>query len=151
MGGKPMKKVHEVQLTGEEREQLLALTQKGETKARKVRRAHVLLLADNGKTDEAIREALSASPTMIYRTRQKYAQEGLDAALSEKPRCGGPRKLDAKGEALLVATACSDAPEGRERWTMQLLADRLVELEVVESISDEAVRLLLKKTGSSHG
>lgn len=146
-----MKKVHVVQLTPEEREQLLALTQKGETKARRVRRAHVLLLADKGKTDEEIRETFSASPTMIYRTRQKYAREGLDAALSEKPRCGGPRKLDAKGEALLVATVCSDAPEGRERWTMQLLADRLVELGVVESISDEAVRLVLKKTGSSRG
>jgi transposase len=146
-----MKKVHQVELTSEEREQLLALTQKGVTKARKVRRAHVLLLADKGKTDEEIQDALSASPSMIYRTRQKFAQEGLDAALSEKPRCGGPRKLDAKGEAFLVATACSEAPEGQEHWTMQLLADRLVELKLVETISDETVRLVLKKRGSSRG
>ena len=146
-----MKKVHQVQLIPEEREQLLTLTQKGETKARKVRRAQVLLLADSGKTDEEIREALSASPTMIYRTRQKFAQAGLDAALSEKPRCGGPRKLDAKGEAFLVATACSEAPEGQEHWTMQLLADRLVELKLVETISDETVRLALKKRSSSRG
>ena len=146
-----MKKVHLVQLTDEERERLLALTQKGETKARKLRRAQVLLLADRGKTDEQICDALSASFTMIYQTRQKFAQEGLEAALSERPRCGGPRKLDAKGEALLVATACSEPPEGREHWTMQLLADRLVELKVVESLSDEAVRLLLKKRSSSRG
>ena len=146
-----MKKVHVVQLTDEERERLLTLTQKGETKARKVRRAHVLLLADRGKTDEEIQAALSASPTMVYRTRQKFAQAGLDGALNERPRCGGPRKLDAKGEALLVATACSDAPEGRAHWTMQLLADRLVELKVVDSISDEAVRLVLKKRSSSRG
>jgi transposase len=146
-----MKKVHVVQLTPEERERLLALTQKGETKARKVRRAHVLLLADAGKTDGEIQSVLSASPTMVYQTRQKFARDGLEAALSEKPRCGGPRKLDAKGEALLIATACSDAPDGRACWTMQLLADRLVELKVVDSISDEAVRLLLKKTGSSRG
>ena len=146
-----MKKVHQVQLNEEERQQLLDLTQKGESKARKVRRAQVMLLVDRGKTDEAIKDALSCSLNMIYRTRQKFAQDGLDAALSEKPRCGGPRKLDAKGEALLVATACSAAPEGRECWTMQLLADRLIELKVVETISDEAVRLALKKTSSSPG
>ena len=146
-----MKKVHVVQLSEEERGSLLTLTQKGETKARRLRRAQVLLLADKGRTDEEIRDVLSASSTMIYRTRQKFAQEGLEAALSEKPRCGGPRKLDAKGEALLVATACSAAPEGRESWTMQLLADRLVTLKVVETISDEAVRLVLKKTSSSRG
>ena len=146
-----MKKVHVVQLTGEEREHLLILTQKGETKARRLRRAQVLLLADKGKTDEEIRDALSASLTMIYQTRQKFAQDGLETALSEKPRCGGPRKLNAKGEALLVATACSEAPEGREHWTMQLLADRLIELKIVETISDEAIRLLLKKRSSSRG
>jgi len=146
-----MKKVHIVQLTDEEREQLLTLTRKGETQARKVRRAQVLLMADHGHTDEQIQSALSASATMVYQTRQKYAQGGLDTALNEKPRTGGPRKLDAKGEALLVATACSAPPDGRECWTMQLLADRLVALKVVETISDEAVRLLLKKTNSSRG
>lgn len=146
-----MKKVHKVQLSEEERERLLTLTRKGETKARKVRRAHVLLLADKGKTDEEIGEALSVSPTMIYRTRQKFSREGLETALAEKPRSGGPRKLDAKAEALLIATACSAAPEGRGHWTMQLLADRLVELKVVEAISDETVRLALKKRNSSRG
>ena len=146
-----MKKVHVVELTDEERNRLLDLTRKGETKARKVRRAHVLLMADRGKTDEEIRDALSASLTMIYRTRQKFAQGGLDAAVSEQLRTGGPKKLDAKGEALLVATACSAPPEGREAWTMQLLADRLVELEVVGAISDETVRQTLKKRSSSRG
>jgi len=146
-----MKKVHVVELTDEERETLRALTRKGKAQARRLRRAQVLLLADQGQTDEAIRAALSVSLPMIYRLRQRFAQEGLEAALSEKPRCGGPRKLDAKGEALLVATACSEAPDGREHWTMQLLADRLVELKVVETISDETVRLTLKKSNSSHG
>lgn len=146
-----MKKLHVVQLTSEERDRLLALTHKGETKARKLRRAQVLLLTDKGKTDEEIQDALSVSPTMIYRTRQKFAQEGLEAALSEKPRCGGPRKLDAKGEAFLVATACSVAPDGQEHWTMQLLADQLVKMEIISSISDETVRLVLKKRSSSRG
>jgi transposase len=108
-------------------------------------------LADEGAKDEAIAESLHVSVPTVRRTRQRFAKESLDDALSERPRPGAKRKLDGKGEAFLVALACSDAPEGREHWTMQLLTDRLVQLELVDSISDETVRRVLKKGTSNPG
>ena len=87
----------------------------------------------------------------LERTRKRFVEEGLEAALNERPRAGGQRKLAGKQEALLVALACSTPPDERKCWTMQLLADKLVELKQVESISDETVRRTLKKTSSSHG
>lgn len=141
-----MRKQYRIQLTEPEHEQLKALTQKGETKARKLRRAQILLLAHQGRADEEIRATLSVSPSTVHRTRQRFVEEGLGAALNEKPRSGGPKKLDGKAEAFVIATACSDPPEGRHRWTLQLLADRAVELGLTESLSDETVRRLLKKT-----
>jgi transposase len=87
----------------------------------------------------------------VERTRQRFVEEELEAALSERPRPGQPRKLNGKKEALLVALACSDPPKGHQKWTMQLLADRLVELKVVDSIADETVRRVLKKTMSNPG
>jgi transposase len=141
-----VKKHYSVQLTEVEQEHLRTLTQKGATKARKLRRAHILLLAHQGRSDEEIQTVLSVSPSTVHRVRQRFVEEGLDAALHEKPRSGGPRKLDGKAEAFVIATVCSDPPEGRQRWTMQLLADRMVELEMTESLSDETVRRLLKKT-----
>jgi transposase len=114
-------------------------------------RARILLLSDGGKTDAQIAEALGIGRSTVERTRQKYAQEGLEVALSEKPRPGAKPKLDERQRAYLVALACSEPPQGREHWTMQLLADRLVELGMVEEISDETVRRTLKKTRSSRG
>lgn len=134
-----------VKLEGDEREQLLALTRKGEIGARKMKRAQILLKVDEGWKDEDIIKALNTSRSTVERTRKRLVEGGLDKALNEDPRPGQRTKLDAKAEAHLVALACSDAPGGREHWPLRLLADKLVELGVVESISHEAVRQAMKK------
>jgi transposase len=108
-------------------------------------RARILLLGDEGSTDEAIAAALHVHRATVERTRRRLVEGGVDRAPSERPRPGGRAKLDGKQEMVLVALACSHAPEGRSRWTLRLLADRLVELEVVDAISDETVRRTLKK------
>lgn len=146
-----MRKKYIVSLTAEERSQVLDLIKKGTVSARKVTRAHILLRADEGATDEAIAAALHVHRTTVERTRQKFVEGNLDAALSERPRPGGKRKLDPKQEARLIAVACSTPPEGQKRWTLQLLADELVALSLVDTISDETVRRTLKKTFSSPG
>jgi transposase len=136
----------EIQLTAEDREALRQLTRKGKVSARKLNRARILLLTDEGRAEQEISQILGTSGNTIWRAKVRYNEGGLDWALNEEPRSGAPRKLDGKQEAFLVALACSDPPEGRETWTMQLLADQLVELGMVESISDETVRITLKKT-----
>jgi transposase len=146
----PAKK-YVVKLTEAERGQLLGLLRGGECRARKLKRAQILLLADEGRGQEAIAEALQASRGTVQRICQRYCEGGLPQALEEQPRPGAAPKLTPKVEAFLVALACSDAPEGRECWTMQLLADRVVSLGLVGSLSDEAVRLALQKRGSSPG
>lgn len=145
------RKKYVVHLSEEERDSLLALVKRGEAKARTILRAQAFLLCEEGKTDEEIASVLRVSRGTLYNWRKRLAEEGLEAALHDRPRPGAAPKLDAKGEATLIALACSDPPEGRAHWTMQLLADRLVELNVVEEISDETVRRTLKKTGSSRG
>jgi transposase len=145
------KKIYVVNLTEEERAYLLKFIRRGEHSARKINRARILLLADDGRIDRQIAEALHTSVPTVQRIRQRLVEGGLENALHERPRKGGDKKLDGKAEALLVALACSDPPEGRQRWTMQLLADRLVELRVVDTISDETVRRILKKTMPSPG
>lgn len=146
-----MAKIYTVSLNDDERDHLRQLTSKGQTKARRLKRAQILLLADQGKTDQQIKDALSVSIPTIERIRKRFVLEGFDEALSEKPRKGKDPLLDGKQEAHLVALACSDAPEGRTTWTMQLLAERLVELGIVERISRETVRRTLKKTRPSPG
>lgn len=146
-----MNKKYTVKLEDPEREQLLKLVQQGKHSSRKVRRAQTLLLADEGQSDEQIAQTLKTSLSTVGRTRKQLVEEGLEAALSEASRSGRPVKLDGKGEALVVATACSTPPEGRSRWTLKLLAERVVELEVAESIATETVRQMLKKTISSRG
>jgi putative transposase len=140
-----------VDLTDAEQECLFDLIKKGKTSVRKVTRAHILLQAAEEATDEEIAEALRVGVSTVHRTRQRFVEEGLPAALTERARCGCGRKLDGKQEAFLVALACSTPPPGRDRWTMQLLADRFVEFQVVEQVSDETVRRVLKKTISSRG
>lgn len=140
-----------VGLTDEERRELSDLTRKGECKARKLKRAQVLLAADEGKIDEEIAGAVRVHVVTIERIRKRYVEEGLEAALSEKPRPGKAPKLDGHQRAHLVAIACSDPPGGRAKWTMRLLADRLVELTELDSISDETVRVALKRGASSRG
>jgi transposase len=144
-------KKYEVHLSEEERTYLRTLVKRGEAKVRTILRAQAFLLSNEGRTDSEIRAVLHLSRGTLYNWRKRLAEEGLEVALHDRPRPGAKRKLDAKGEATLIALACSDPPDGREHWTMQLLADRLVELGVVESISDETVRRTLKKTGSSPG
>jgi transposase len=146
-----MKKVYVVDLTEQEQTELLELVGKGKLRARKMNRAHILLLANEGRTDKDIAEALHTSPSTVERTRRRFVEGGLERALNESPRPGGKRKLTGKQEAYLVALACSDPPEGKKRWTMQLLADRFVEMGVVEGISDETVRRTLKRGPSNRG
>jgi transposase len=146
-----MAKTYIVTLTDDERAHLVALTKRGKVSARRLTRAHLLLHADAGLADEAIAQALHVGTATVERLRKRFVEEGLEAALSERPRPGGRRKLDGKQEAFLIALACSTPPEGRACWTMQLLADRLVELQMVAAISDETVRRTLKKTRSSRG
>lgn len=146
-----MAKKYLVTLTEAEREALLALTKKGSLAARKLNRAHILLQADAGATDDAIAAALHVGTATVERTRKRFVEGGVDAALTERPRPGGKPKLDGSAEATLVAWACSTPPDDRKHWPMYLLADKLVELKVVDSISDETVRRVLKKTISSPG
>jgi transposase len=144
-------KLYIVDLTPEERGVLEALLHKGKTAARKLRRAQTLLLAADGLTDAAIAQVLHIGHATVERTRQRFVEAGLEAALTEKPRPGRDRKLDGKQEAFLVALACSPAPEGRAKWSMQLLAERMVTLGVIETLSDETVRRRLKETICSPG
>lgn len=141
----------EIQLAAEDRQTLEQLTRKGKISARKLNRVRILLLADEGRAESDISQILGTSGNTIWRTKKRYHEGGLDWAVNEQARAGAPPKLDGKQEAFLVALACSDPPEGRETWTMQLLADKLVELDIVGSISDETVRTLLKKTTSNRG
>lgn len=146
-----MPEKYTVTLTTEERQQLLQLTNQGKLSARRLKRAQMLLLADETHSDETIAQMLYVGESTVHRTRQKFVVGGIEFALSELPRPGGKRKLDGKAEAFLVATTCSEPPTGRVEWTMQLLADRLMEVKLVEQISDETVRRTLKKTTSSPG
>lgn len=135
-----------VELEPEEREALDALTRRGKPSARTVKRALILLMTDRrAHTDDEIVRAIGVSTSTIYRTRRRFVEEGLDEALGERDRRGGIRKLDANQEAKLVALACTKPPEGRSRWTLALLADRLVAMTELESLSIETVRRRLKE------
>lgn len=146
-----MRKRWIVELTPEERAELEGLTRRGVAPVRKVAHARVLLLADEGKSDAEIVAATGRSGSFVERTRKRFVQNGLADALSDRPRPGAVPKLDDRGRATLIAVACSQAPEGRTGWTLQLLADELVKREVVPAISYETIRRELKKTTSSPG
>jgi len=145
------KKKYVINLTDEERQSLQEMTRKGIVKARQFKRAMILLKADEGKSDPEIMAALNVSRPCVERIRKRFVERGLEDALKEDPRLGQRRKLDGRAEAVLIATACTKAPKGHDHWTLRLLAGKLVELGVVESISYEAVRQTLKKTNSSPG
>ena len=136
---------YKVELNESERTHLKQMASRGETSARKVKRALVLLKADEGLIDRDIASGLLISASTVGRVRTRYVQEGLDSALIERPRPGQRRKLDGRQEAHLVAIACSDAPEGHTHWTLQLLAGKVVAMGFAESISFETVRQVLKK------
>jgi transposase len=143
------KKIYIVDLTKEERTYLLDFIKRDKQSARKLNRARILLQADEGKTDDEIAAALHTGTATVYRTRERFVSGNLAGALNERPRLGGQKKLDEKGEAVLETLARSQPPAGRKRWTLQLLADRLVQLNLVESISHETVRQELKKNDLS--
>lgn len=140
-----MQKLYVVNLTDEEHTTLRELVRKGTVSARKLTRAHILLQAHDAASDQTIADALHIGRATVERVRKRFVEGNLERALHDAKRPGGKRKLDGKQEALLVATACSTPPQGRARWTMQLLADKLVTLTDLESLSDETVRRTLKK------
>jgi transposase len=152
-----MKKKYIVTLTPEERRMLQEMLSRGKAAARKLTHARILLKADAtpegpGWNDKAIADGVEVGRATVERVRKEFVEEGLEAALERrKPRRLYLRKLDGEGEAHLVALACQKPPEGRSRWTLQLLADRMVQLEYVEEISYQTVRRTLKKTNSSLG
>lgn len=152
----PAKK-YKITLSNDERQALTEVVSKGKSAARKMTHARLLLWADEAPagpawSDGRISEALGVNRRTVERIRQTCVEEGLEAALNHKrPRRSRSKVLDGDAEARLVQLACTEAPGGQERWTMQMLADKLIELEIVESISDETVRTTLKKMNSSRG
>jgi transposase len=149
----PAKK-YRVFLNGKKRSNLNRLVRAGTHKARTITRARILILSDEsprgksegmGKTDKEIIGVLGVSGRTVASTRQKYVEEGIEGALNEKPRPGRPPKLTGRDEAKLAVIACSEPPEGRARWSVRLLTDKLIELDIVDSISREAVRQYIKK------
>jgi hypothetical protein len=155
--GAAMRKKYVVELTKEERERLLKLIRVGEAPARMLNRARILLKADQGEHasggpppgDREIAGMLETSSATVGRVRERFFRQGLDAALERSmPDRIYERTFDGRAEARLIALACSEAPEGRDRWSMRLLADKAVELGIVEAVSHETVRKTLKKTSS---
>jgi len=141
-----MKVKNQVKLRQKERELLKQLISKGSEKARKMTRCRILLLAHEGKTDTQIIEALQVARNTIRQVRSRFVQEGLQAAINEQPRPGAPKRFTGRQKAKITAIACSDPPEGRNRWTLRLIADRAVKLEMVDTISHQTVKRILKKT-----
>jgi transposase len=131
---------YRVTLSSEERAELAALVKGGKAAVRRIKRAQILLATDAGSTDEEVATNVGVGTSTVYRTKQRFIEEGLERALAEAPRPKPPRKLTAQDEAMLVAVACSKPPKGRANWTLQLLADEMVRLTVHERISDETVR-----------
>ncbi len=145
------KTIFVVNLTEEDRENLNQFIRHGKASARSLARARVLLMADEGYSNKEIVEILKISRPTVNQIRKRYCQEGLDSAINEKPRSGAPPKIDGTIETQVTLLACSQPPEGRSTWTLQLLADKLVELEAIESISTMSVQRILKKAKPSHG
>jgi putative transposase len=144
------KQLHPVELTADERSRLEGLTRRGVASARRIRRARALLLSADGLPDRRVAEGVGCCVATVANLRRRFAAERL-GALEERPRPGAAPKLDGKAAATLVGLACTAPPAGRAKWTMQLLADKLVELGQVDAVSDETVRRTLKKTSSSPG
>ena len=152
-----MRKIYVVTLTSEERATLRELISSGKAAARKLSHARILLKADSGEggpswIDSTISQALDVGTATVERVRKRFVEEGLESALGRrKPEREYIRKLDGDGEAHLIALACSESPEGSARWTLRLLADRMVALEYIDELSYQTVRRVLKKTNLSLG
>lgn len=146
-----MCKVYIVNLSDEERSTLRESVRKGKLSARRLTRSHILLRAAEGATDRSIAESLHVHVSTVERTRRRFVEGGLDRALTDRPRPGAPRRLDVKQGAYLMALACSQPPDGREHWTLKLLSDRLVQLDITDRISYETVRQEPKRGTLSPG
>jgi transposase len=144
-----MKIKNQVKLKPKEQEFLKRLVSKGSEKARKITRCRILLLADEGKTDPQIMGSLHVARNTVKTVRSRYLAAGLETAVNEQPRPGAPLKFSGRDKAKITAIACSKPPEGRNRWTLRLIADTMVELDMVDDISHHTVQRVLKKTNLS--
>jgi transposase len=144
------RRVQPLTLSEDEQRELKAIVNQGTHSARTIKRAQILLHSHAGKQPPEVAEWLDVCLSTIYHTRQRYLEEGL-AALTEKARPGQPPKLDLRQQAAVTVLACSQAPAGHARWTVRLLADRVVKAEIVDSIAPETLRQFLKKTNLSLG
>ena len=143
-----------VKLTQDEHESLSTYVTRGQKSAREINRARILLLANDGLKDQDIEKVLGVSRVTIYNMRKKYQSKGVQHildVLQDEPRGGRPMKFDSKIEAQVTMIACSAPPQGAARWTLHLIAEKLIKLDMVDTISHESVRSILKKTNSSHG
>lgn len=148
--GRPRK--YPVQLTEDQRGELLLMISAGEHKAKDIRRAHILLLSDeNELSNSAIAERMRVSVEVVRRVQKRFVELNMETAVRDLPRSGRPRHLTGKDKALITSIACSNPPEGRKRWTLRMIADRFVVLSDHDSISYETVRQILKKTPSNPG
>lgn len=138
-------------LSKAERQELQEIVRKGKNKARVITRARILLLSNEGRTDEQIAEALQIGRATVERIRRRAVRESVQIALVDRPRPGTEPKLNAKQEAQLIALACSEPPPGQKRWTIRLLMEEVMQQKIVDSISFETVRRVVKKTMSSLG
>lgn len=141
-----MRKNKPIELSAVERERLQQFISSGSTKARYLKHAQVLLKLADGWQNIQVAQTFDVDEKTVIRLRQRFLSEGLEQTLIDKPRSGAPLRIDGTAKALVVATTCSNAPPGHARWTLRLLADRVVELDLVEAISHETVRQILKKT-----
>jgi len=144
-----MRKKIQIRLKVKDRKRLQEIVKRGEAKARKITRCHVLLLSDKKETNGKISRTLDIALLTIRRIQQRYVEGGLESAIEERPRSGKPPKFSGKQQAKITALACSTPPEGRSRWTLRLLAEKVVELELVDDISYKSVGEILKKTNSN--
>jgi len=146
-----MPKKYKITLRSDQRKKLLRIVKTGQRHAREILYAHILLKSAQGWSDEQIAQAFDVSTDTVQRTRQRFVQSGLKAALQENPRRGAPRKLTSEQETHLIALACSQPPAGRQRWTVRLLAEEAVKRQLVPGVAAETLRQLLKKMPSSPG
>jgi putative transposase len=140
---------HPVKLKEKERNFLTQVVRKGQERARRITRCRILLLSNEGKTDSAIMEALDVARNTVRQVRERYINEGLEAAIRDRPRTGAPIKYDGRQRAKITALACSNPPEGHSQWSLRLLADKIVELNIADDISHVTVDRILKKTNSN--
>lgn len=145
------RKAKEIQLKQREREDLKVFLSVGKRSARSLKRAMILKYLDEGIHSSQIMDLLETSLPTICKVKNRYLGEGLEAALSERPRSGQPRKIGQREEAYITGIACSDPPKGRKRWTIELITDKVVELGYIEKVSRESVRTVLKKANLNPG